>query len=256
MGGLRSIGPLDDVGRRAGRHGYWRRRFRAGDALHGPAPLSRAETAGPGGILVRLGVRQTRIPGRHGRPARELGSLEGPPRCQGIRSRTLTLGTATFGTITGESAGYPTGWILALYGVSILALIAFIFVEHRAENPMLNLSFFRRPSFAGSTLVATTTYFAIFSVFFSVALRLEVVGSASPYPLALDFLPLFGGMVLASLFTGRWVAAVGTRTPMTVGCITADRYEITPVARTKKFTALITLSRVTWSNPHEFSTDS
>jgi len=121
---------------------------------------------------------------------------------------------------------------------------------------MLNLSFFRRPPFAGSTLVATTTYFAIFSVFFSVALRLEVVGSASPYPLALDFLPLFGGMVLASLFTGRWVAAVGTRTPMTVGCITADRYEITPVARTKKFTALITLSRVTWSNPHEFSTDS
>jgi hypothetical protein len=87
--------------------------------------------------------------------------------------------------------------------VSILALIAFIFVEHRAENPMLNLSFFRRPPFAGSTLVATTTYFAIFSVFFSVALRLEVVGSASPYPLALDFLPLFGGMVLASLFTGR-----------------------------------------------------
>ena len=119
----------------------------------------------------------------------------------------------------------------------------------------LNLSFFRRPPFSGSTLVATTTYFAI-SVFFSVALRLEVVGSASPYPLALDFLPLFGGMVLASLFTGRWVAAVGTRTPMTVGCITADRYEITPVARTKKFTALITLSRVTWSNPHEFSTDS
>src|SRR5664280_918605 len=160
-----------------GRHGYWRRRFRAGDALHDPAPLSRAETAGPGGrclgcslwcgaghgtgprwcvgglpvvpggILVRLGVRQTRIPGRHGRPARELGSLEGPPRCQGIRSRTLTLGTATFATITGESAGYPTGWIVALYGVSILALIAFIFVEHRAENPMLNLSFFRRPPF-------------------------------------------------------------------------------------------------------------
>jgi hypothetical protein len=63
----------------------------------------------------------------------------------------------------------------------------------------LGLSFFRRPPFAGSTLVATTTY----SVFFSVALRLEVVGSVSPYPLALDFLPLIGGMVLASLFTGR-----------------------------------------------------
>jgi EmrB/QacA subfamily drug resistance transporter len=133
----------------------------------------------------------------------------------------MALGTATFATIAGESAGYKTGWVLALYGVSILAVVAFILVEFRAENPMLDLSFFRRPPFAGSTFVAFTSYFAMFSVFFFVALYLEEVGSISSYTLALDFIPLLVGMVLSSLFAGRWVGASGSRTPMAIGCLVA-----------------------------------
>ena len=133
----------------------------------------------------------------------------------------VALGTATFATIAGESAGYINPRILTLYGIGILALVAFIFAERRAENPMLDLSFFRRPPFAGSIFVALTSYFAMFSVFFFVALYLEEVGSASPYTLALDFIPLLAGMVLASMFTGRWVAEVGSRTPMAIGCLVA-----------------------------------
>jgi EmrB/QacA subfamily drug resistance transporter len=133
----------------------------------------------------------------------------------------VTLGTATFATISGETSGYITWWVLTLYGVSVVALAAFIGVEHRASNPMLDLSFFRRLPFAGSTIVAFTSYFGIFSIFFFVALYLEVVGDASPFSLALDFIPLTLGMVLASLFTGRWVAAIGSRVPMMVGCLVA-----------------------------------
>jgi len=131
------------------------------------------------------------------------------------------LGSATFATIAGETSGYITWWVLSLYGFSVVALILFIMVERRATNPMLNLSFFKLPPFAGSTVVAFTSYFGIFSIFFFVALYLEVVGSVSPFSLALDFIPLTVGMVLASLLTGRWVAAVGGRVPMTVGCVVA-----------------------------------
>jgi EmrB/QacA subfamily drug resistance transporter len=133
----------------------------------------------------------------------------------------VTLGTATFATIAGETAGYIVWWILALYGVSVIALVLFLIVETRVQNPMLDLSFFRLPPFAGSTLVAFTTFFGIFSIFFFVALYLEVVGSISPYTLALDFIPLMVGMVLASLFTGRWVASHGSKWPMSIGCVVA-----------------------------------
>jgi predicted MFS family arabinose efflux permease len=133
----------------------------------------------------------------------------------------MALGTATFATIAGESAGYLTNWVLLLYGISILALIAFIFVELRAANPILDLRYFRRPPFAGSLFVAFTSYFAMFSVFFFVALYLEEVGSISSYTLAFDFIPLLAGMVSSSLVAGRWVGASGSRTPMAVGCLVA-----------------------------------
>jgi len=133
----------------------------------------------------------------------------------------IALGTATFATIAGESSGYMTGWILTLYGVSVLTLVAFILVELRAENPMLDLRFFRRPPFAGAAFVAFTSYFAMFSVFFFVALYLEEVGSISSYTLAFDFIPLLVGMVLSSLVAGRWVGTSGSRTPMAVGCLVA-----------------------------------
>jgi len=81
--------------------------------------------------------------------------------------------------------------------------------------------FFRRKSFTGSAFIAFASYFSIFSIFFFVALYLEVVVAVNAYGLALDFLPLLGGIVVASLFTGRWVGRVGSRIPMTVGCLMA-----------------------------------
>jgi len=133
----------------------------------------------------------------------------------------LALGSATFATIGGETAGYRAKWVLALYGFAVLTLIAFVLVERRAQNPVLDVKLFRRPAFAGANVVAFTTYFGIFSIFFFTALYLEVVGSQSPYGLALDFLPLTAGMVIASLLTGRWVAAWGAKIPMAVGCVVA-----------------------------------
>jgi hypothetical protein len=84
---------------------------------------------------------------------------------------------------------------------------------------MLNLAYFRNASFAGSNVVAFSTYFATFSIFFFVALYLQVVASDSPYAMARDFLPMAVAMVLASIFTGHWVARSGPRVPMTIGCI-------------------------------------
>jgi predicted MFS family arabinose efflux permease len=131
------------------------------------------------------------------------------------------LGTAAFATIAGETAGYLTSWVISLYAISAASLVAFVAVERRVASPMLNLEFFRRRAFAGSTFIAFASYFSIFSIFFFVALYLEVVASVAAYNLALDFVPLLGGMVLASIFTGRWVGRVGSRVPMTVGCLIA-----------------------------------
>lgn len=137
----------------------------------------------------------------------------------GFLLAAVVLGTATFATIQGELTGYATGWVITLYLVSIVTVPMFYFVEHRVTNPMLELGFFRRRSFTGSAFIAFASFFSIFSIFFFVALYLEVVASVSAYGLARDFLPLLAGIVVASLFSGRWVGRVGSRTPMTIGCL-------------------------------------
>jgi EmrB/QacA subfamily drug resistance transporter len=131
------------------------------------------------------------------------------------------LGCATFATIAGETWGYRSSSVLLLYAIATVCFIVYFVVESKTKYPMLNVKWVRNRAFAGSTVIAFTSYFAIFSIFFFVALYLEVVASVSPYTLAVDFLPLLGGMVVASLFTGRWVGRVGSRVPLTVGCLLA-----------------------------------
>jgi EmrB/QacA subfamily drug resistance transporter len=143
------------------------------------------------------------------------------PDFAGFILGALVLGCATFATIQGETTGYISSGIITLYVISFVSALAFIFAEHRVKNPMLDLSFFRRRPFAGSTFIAFASYFSIFSIFFFVALYLEIVASVGAFNLALDFLPLLGGMVLAAVFAGRWVGVVGTRVPMMTGCFIA-----------------------------------
>jgi EmrB/QacA subfamily drug resistance transporter len=133
----------------------------------------------------------------------------------------LALGYATYATIAGETWGYYSSGVLTLYSVAGACFIAYFVVESNTTHPMLNVRWVRNRAFAGSAVIAFTSYFAIFSIFFFVALYLEVIGSVSAYTLARDFLPMLAGIVAAALYTGRWVGRVGSRVPMTLGCVLA-----------------------------------
>jgi EmrB/QacA subfamily drug resistance transporter len=134
---------------------------------------------------------------------------------------TLALGSLTFAIILGETAGYRSWWIDLLFFFALAAAAAFVLVELHAKNPVLDVRYFKKPTFATSTIIAFTAYFGTFAIFFMVALYLQVVVSVSSLGLALDFVPLAVGMVAASVFTGRWVAAWGPRIPMATGCLLA-----------------------------------
>jgi EmrB/QacA subfamily drug resistance transporter len=133
----------------------------------------------------------------------------------------LFLGSAAFAVIQGEESGDGAWWIIALYVLAGISAVAFIVVERRVKTPMLDLSLFHRPAFAGSNFVAFAAYFGTFSIFFFTALYLQVVANASAYQTAVDFLPMAAGLIIASALTGPWVARTGPRVPMTVGCLMA-----------------------------------
>ena len=131
------------------------------------------------------------------------------------------LAALSFAIISGETAGYRTVWIALLFVLSAASVVVFVRRERRAEYPVLDVSFFRRRPFLGSNVVAFSTYFSVFAVFFFVALYLQVVGSNTPDGTAIDFIPMAAAMILSSSLTGRLVARFGPRLPMTVGSLVA-----------------------------------
>jgi len=135
----------------------------------------------------------------------------------GIVLGSSALAMATYATITGESQGYGSSTVITLYVVSCVVLLAFITAEAIVKEPMLDLKFFRNRDFSTTTYIAFASNFSIFSIFFFVALYLEVVAQAKPFDLALDFTPLLGGMMFTSVATGKWISKVGPRLPMTLG---------------------------------------
>jgi EmrB/QacA subfamily drug resistance transporter len=139
----------------------------------------------------------------------------------GIVLGALALASAAFAVIQGELSGYGTWWIIVLFVVAAVTGVAFIAVERKVKSPVLQLSLFARPPMAGSNFVAFAAYFGTFSIFFFTALYLQVVANASAYQTAIDFLPMAAGLIISSLLTGPWVARVGPRIPMTVGCLLA-----------------------------------
>jgi MFS family permease len=139
----------------------------------------------------------------------------------GFVTGSLALAAATFATIAGETHGYRASEVIDVYVLAVLAGAAFVGIERTRGAPMVNFAHLKSRSFVATLFVAYASYFSVFSIFFFVALYLEVVASASAYVLALDFVPLLAGMVLASLWAGRWVGRVGARLPMALGCVVA-----------------------------------
>ncbi len=139
----------------------------------------------------------------------------------GFAAGTLALAALAFGVIVGESNGYTSVPILLLFVLAGVALVSFFQIERRVRAPMLELAYLRKPAFAGALFVAFATFFGIFSIFFFTALYLQSVVGYSAYRTAEVFLAMAGAMILASLFAGRLVSAIGPRLPMASGCILA-----------------------------------
>ena len=160
-------------------------------------------------VLAAVAVPETSD--RQGRRIDVLGFLFG----------AAFLACMSFAVIQGEESGYTSPWIVTLFVLCAVSGVAFVVTEHRVKSPMLDLSMFRRPPFAGSNFVAFVAYFGTFSIFFFTALYLQVVANESAYQTAIDFLPMAAGLIIASALTGPLVARFGPRWPMTIGCLLA-----------------------------------
>jgi EmrB/QacA subfamily drug resistance transporter len=127
------------------------------------------------------------------------------------------LGGLIFALIEQSALGFGDPAVVGSAAVGAVALVAFVFHERRAPNPMLPLYLFRSRNFAIGNLATLTMYAGLGGALFFVALYLQQVAGYSALKAGAAFLPLtamtftlarrFG--VLADKYGPRWFMGFG-----------------------------------------------
>jgi EmrB/QacA subfamily drug resistance transporter len=106
---------------------------------------------------------------------------------------------------------------LGIAGVALL--VAFVFQERRALEPMIPLKLFRSGTFSVASATSFTIGFALFGAVIFLPLYLQLVYGSSPTKSGLQTLPLMAGLLGSAILSGRAITKIG-------------RYKIFPIVGT------------------------
>ncbi len=106
--------------------------------------------------------------------------------------------------------------IVGFLVASAVLIVLFLIVELRQERPMLDLTLFRKPAFAGASIVAFAVSSSMFAMFLYLTLYIQDVLGYGPLQAGLRFLPI----TLLSFFVAPIAGRLSVRVPirMLLGC--------------------------------------
>jgi EmrB/QacA subfamily drug resistance transporter len=107
----------------------------------------------------------------------------------GLVTFSGSLFLLVYALVQGNQKGWGSTEIVAFLIAAAVLLVAFVIVEHMQSRPMLDLALFRRPAFAGASIVAFTLSGSFFAMFLYLTLYIQDVLHYSPLQAGLRFLP-------------------------------------------------------------------
>ena len=134
---------------------------------------------------------------------------------------TVTLSSGlflgVFALTRGDVAGWGSGLILASAAGAALLLAAFVVVERREREPMLDLGLFTIPTFTGASVVVLVMAASTFGPFLYLTLFLLDGAGTSPTAVGLQLLPLSGAALVVSVLGGRYASVLPVRVALPAG---------------------------------------
>jgi EmrB/QacA subfamily drug resistance transporter len=139
----------------------------------------------------------------------------------------LTLSGWLVALLLGVSEGGEWGWtsarVIGLFIAAAVLLVAWLLVEMRAEQPLVDVRMMRIPAVWWTNISATLFGFGMYSVMIVVPAFLQTPSSngygfgASITQSGFALLPLSGAMLVAGILTGRFALRYGSKVPLVVG---------------------------------------
>jgi EmrB/QacA subfamily drug resistance transporter len=132
------------------------------------------------------------------------------------------LGALLYGIIEGPNHGWTHPVTLAWGLGGMAVLVVFGLWERRSTHPMLDLGFFRSPTFSSAAGAITLIFFAMFGTFFLFTQYLQLVLGYSTLEAGVRMLPMAFTMMVAAPSSARLVERFGSRRVVTIGlCLVA-----------------------------------
>lgn len=127
---------------------------------------------------------------------------------------TVVIGSAVGVLIEGPRIGWTSPLALGAYALVAVTAAAFVRVESRRREPLMDLGLYRSPAFAGAVLGAVVVFVALNTTLLLTTLYLQDGRGWTPLGAGLATLPMAVGATLCAPWSGRLVGRVGPRTPL------------------------------------------
>ena len=131
----------------------------------------------------------------------------------------LGLGALVYAIIEAPTRGWLSGATLAAFVIATAILVGFARWELRAEEPMLDLRFFRNPQFAAAASSITLVFFVMFGMIFSMTQYLQLVLGYSPLQAGVRMLPWAAVYMISTRRSARIVERFGQRVVVSSGLV-------------------------------------
>ncbi|MER7723612.1 MDR family MFS transporter [Streptomyces sp. NPDC096323] len=140
-------------------------------------------------------------------------------------------------SLGGTTWAWGSAQIIGLAVLSVVLLIAFVYVERRAAEPVLPLKLFRIRTFSLVAVISFVVGFAMFGAMTYLPTFLQVVHDITPTMSGVHMLPMVFGLLITSTASGQIVSRTG-------------RWKVFPVVGTGlTAVGLLLLHRLTETSP-------
>ncbi|MGA5821515.1 MFS transporter [Kitasatospora sp. NPDC094028] len=146
------------------------------------------------------------------------------PESRGVRARrldvpgqvllTVAIAVGVGALIEGPRIGWGSPLALAAYALVCVAVVAFVRVESRRSDPLMDLRLFRGPLFGGAVLGAVAVFVALNVTLLLNTLYLQHARGFTPLAAGAATLPMAVGATVCAPWSGRLVGRLGPRLPL------------------------------------------
>jgi EmrB/QacA subfamily drug resistance transporter len=135
----------------------------------------------------------------------------------GMTTSSVALFSLTYALIEGHDKGWTSALMLAAFAVAAMALAAFVAVEARSKQPMVDLALLRSRVFGGGTVTMMLWAFGIFGIYFFTSIYLQDILGFSPTKAGLAFVPMALCLAAAAGIAGPVYARLGAHRTVALG---------------------------------------